>query len=726
MKRTIIMHFLLLIGIASYAQPEIRPDHPRIFFNSDTWGEIKERAFKENKQYLDKLLEAADHMPDDPECPVFKPLVIKDRNIPIPSIVEYGRQSACCALAWRFTGETKYLEKAKKMLKVSVQAYTDATRNSIPVSWYSHTRINALCAYDWIYENLTAEERKELIVPLVEHVEMVQPEYGLNIPRTNKGNEKSGFYGVPTLLWYSGLAAYGDGFCDSLATEHLRKGYEMNRKLMKFRNDNAGDDGGINSAVPSYVTGAYTYSQFNFIYTMLSSTGIDITPEYPALPLYANWLWWVWIRDSNSHEYLRHAGFGDSYHVVNKSNTEGLYEQLSQMLDLYGGMNPEWYGMTAAMRDFAGFRPIGNTFPILQFLVNTDHDYDKSYLDRINDSKLKARHFENLGQIYMRSGFTQDATYCTFTAGGSLIQHKHYDENNFTIYKYDHLALDSGDRALQTDFNLVYYYAQSVAHNVVLIHKPDEKLPDYWGIKQKNHKNISNYGGMTKVSGAEIKAFETNDRFTYIASDATACYGDKCKEAVRQFVFLYPDYIIVYDRVSASDSSYRKEWLLHTKEEPVMKKGVVRTDSGGGRLFCQTLLPEDAVTEIVGGEGREFMVGDVNYAFDSGYLEKWKEPLKNCGRGPYWGGWRIEVEPSSEHKDDRFLHVMTAASDKVSRPVKAVYVKDDKRDGVMLKIDGKEITFWFNRNGETGGAVESEDITAALTDKVQEQSGFIY
>ena len=111
---------------------------------------------------------------------------------------------------------------------------------------------------------------------------MVQPEYGLNIPRTNNGNEKSGFYGVPTLLWYSGLAAYGDGFCDSLATEHLRKGYEMNRKLMKFRNDNAGDDGGINTAAPSYVTGAYTYSQFNFIYTMLSSTGIDITPEYPA------------------------------------------------------------------------------------------------------------------------------------------------------------------------------------------------------------------------------------------------------------------------------------------------------------------------------------------------------------------------------------------------------------------------------------------------------------
>ena len=102
------MHFFLLIGIASYAQPEIRPDHPRIFFNSDTWGEIKERAFKENKQYLDKLLEAADQMPDDPECPVFKPLVIKDRNIPIPNIVEYGRQSACCALAWRFTGELRW------------------------------------------------------------------------------------------------------------------------------------------------------------------------------------------------------------------------------------------------------------------------------------------------------------------------------------------------------------------------------------------------------------------------------------------------------------------------------------------------------------------------------------------------------------------------------------------------------------------------------------------
>lgn len=728
MKKLSVLTLLLTISAVLSAQPQIRQDHPRIFFNSETWPEINERAHGINRNYLDKLLEEVNQMPDDPVAANYGPIPQQDRSLPIPPVKEFGRQAASCALAWRFTGREKYLEKAKKMLKVSVHAYTEATRNIRPVTWYAHSRINAICAYDWIYEALTDEERRELIVPLVEHVEQIQPEYGLNIPRNSAGDINTGFYGTRSMLWYSGLAAHGDGFCDSLAAKHLQTGHDWYRRVLQYRNDTAGDDGALSSAVPAYAMGNYSYAQFNFMYTMLSSTGVNIAAEYPKLPLYANWLWWLWIRDSDRPVSLRHAGVGDSFHNTNLMSSIPLYEQLSQFMQFYKDLDHDTYGMMAALREFSRHTTVRNhVYPVLPFIVDTDHPSRPYYLDVLNNSSLHARHFETLGQIYMRSAFAKDATYCSFTAGATLQQHKHFDENNFTIYKYDHLALDSGDRCKETDFNLVYYYSQSVAHNVVLVHKPDEPLPYHWGIKINDDPQANmNYGGMVKMTGSKVKAFETNDQFTYIASDATECYGEKCTEAVRQFVFLYPDYIIVYDRMDSADPSYRKEWLLHTKNKPVVKKGVMRADSNDGRLFCQTLLPVDAKMEVIGGKGNEFLVGHRNYPMDPDYKEEHEKDAVRRARGPYWGNWRLEVEPSSARKDDRFLHVLTAASVDAFKPVDAKYLSDAQRDGVRVRFDGHDVTFWFNRTGEIGGAVEYDGVVSPLTNEVQQQTGFIY
>ena len=728
-KHLLLMLLGLCLTVSAHSQkcPEIRPDHPRIFFNSDTWPSIKERAYSENKEYLDKLIAWVDKMPENPVAADLELPEIQDRTIPIENIKEFGTEAAASALAWLFTGEKKYLEKAKKMLKVSVYAYTTATRNGRPVNWYSHTRVNAFCAYDWLYNELTPEERREILIPLMEHVEMAQPEYGLNIPRTNKGSISTGFYGVRTMFWYSGLAAYGDGINDPLAEKHLDKGYDLCTKMMEFRNINAGDDGGLSTAVPTYAAVNYSYAHFNFMFSFLSSTGKDISKDYPAMPLYANWLWWVWIRDQEQPKDLRYAGFGDAHHNNNLSTTSLIYAQLAQMMYFYKDMDPHTAGMVAAMRDFVYSHVIdGKTYPIIPFLVDISTPAESNYVEILNHSTLKARHFETLGQIYMRSGFTPDATYCSFTAGATLVQYKHYDENNFTIYKHDHLALDSGCRASQRDYNLVYYYSQSIAHNVVLIHKPGEPHPKYWGMKRKDHDKVMNYGGMVKDSGSKILAFETNDKFTYVASDATDCYGDKCTESVRQFVFLYPDYVIVYDRVGASDPSYRKEWLLHTQNKPSMKKNLLMADSRDGRLFCQTLLPENAKMTLVGGEGKEFLVGDTNYPLDKKYVSSNESRAAKSGRGPYWGEWRLEVEPAQANADDRFLHVLTAASTERRKPVDAKYIREPERDGVTLKIDGQKVTFWFNRNGKVGGEVEYDGKVTPLTDKVQKQSGFEY
>ena len=710
-------------------RPEIRPDHPRIFFNADTWPAVKERAFGERKADLEALIEEVNRYTDNPVAERTGPVDVKDRSLPIGDIVEFGREAAACALVWRFTGKDKYLQKAKKMLRVSVDAYTEATKNGRPVRWYAHSRVNAYCAYDWIYEALTPEERRSFIVPLVEHAELVQPYSGLNIPRNNTGAVTSGFYGVQSLLWYSGLAGYGDGFCDDLARKHLDLGYKMLCEVMQYRCETAGDDGALATVCPNYALGHYGYAQFNFLFTMISATGVNIAPQYPELALLPNWIWWLWIRDRPNPPSLRHPGTGDSYHNTNLVSSTRFWEQISEFLQFYReSADADAVGIMEALRERGNGRKIAtNIYPILPFIIETGSPAKDFYKDILEKAPLKARHFETLGQFYMRSAWAPDATYCSFTAGSGMPNHKHFDENNFTIFKYDHLALDTGDRARETDFNLCYYYAQSVAHNVVLIHKPGEPLPQHWGIKIKDDPSANeNYGGMVKMTGAKVKAFETGDRFTYIASDATACYGEKAKEAVRQFVFIYPDYFIVYDRVAAADPSYRKDWLLHFQNKPVVKKNITRADSGDGRLFCQTFLPEDAELELVGGKGKEYWVRDRNYPLDPKTDAEYHQDAIRRGRGPYMGSWRLEVKPGAARSEDRFLNVLTAAYIDTTKPVDAKYFQEGNQDCVSLKISGGPVIFRFNREGAVGGSVEIDGEQRPLTEEVQPQKGYIY
>ncbi|MBQ4286977.1 MAG: hypothetical protein II770_03005, partial [Bacteroidales bacterium] len=98
---------ILAAGVTLNAQPKIRPDHPRIFFNADTWKEIAARADGPAAPAKAALLKAVDALPDNPVASNTGPLAYTHPDVPAPSVVEFGKESAMCALAWRLTGEQK-------------------------------------------------------------------------------------------------------------------------------------------------------------------------------------------------------------------------------------------------------------------------------------------------------------------------------------------------------------------------------------------------------------------------------------------------------------------------------------------------------------------------------------------------------------------------------------------------------------------------------------------
>ena len=727
----------------------IRRDHPRMFFNAETWPQVKARAEGPARAARDALIKRCDGYPADPVCSGFDPVVFREVKTasgthkttaatPIPSVKEWGPQAAECALAWRFTGERKYLEKARKMLAASVAAYHAAYRNGRAVNWYSTTRILALCAYDWIWEALTPEERKAIIVPLVQHVEDVQPGKGKPfIIRRNVGNIQSGFYSVRSLLWYSGLAAYGDGFCDDLARDQLRRGHDLCLEMVKFRNDGARRRRPLlrrarllHGRVPVGALQLLPHLALRHrreprrilprARPLPQLDLLDVDPErgpseHAALlrfrrrPAHAQHpVGWPPLRAHVAvHPLLprREPRRRAPRRVAARPRAQPVVrERLADVPVPFRSRSSATLSAPRAPQQVEEVKPYS--------------------AEELENQPLHARHFENLGQIIMRSGWKPDSTYCTFTAGAKLTMHKHHDENNFTIYKHDFLALDSGTRGVETDWNLKYYYAQTIAHNCILIRRPGEPLPRYWGPVYPGPEGKNNDGGMYDGS-AKVLAFETNDAYTYIASDATALYGKKCTEAVRQFVHLLPDVFVVYDRVGAATPSDAKAWLLHVKDEPAVEGRVLRADSGKGRLFCETILPEDATLEKIGGPGKEFWSNGKNWEPDTAFLASAARGAKRTGRGPYFGAWRLEVAPGAPRANDRFLHVLTATDSTATRP-QVQRIATEAHDGVEIVLpDGRRAEVKFNRTGAVGGTIAINGAARAFATAIQPQSGII-
>ena len=340
-----------------------------------------------------------------------------------------------------------------------------------------------------------------------------------------------------------------------------------------------------------------------------------------------------------------------------------------------------------------------------------------------------------MGQIFMRSGSDAEDTYALFTAGGILNQHRHYDNNNFIIYKKGFLALDTGTRP-QPGLHLTHYFCRTVAHNCVLIEMPGETMPRYWGVigtpaKSETLVPVPSNGGQNKILGSEIIAYEENSQYVYIASDNTKSYHpDKVNLVLRQFVFLPPDHFVIFDRVISSKPEYKKSWLLHTAAEPVVNSSEFYADQGDGRIFCKTIFPEKAGLTKIGGPGKQFWSGGKNWPLPTLSPDDWNYNRNTSPQDTreLLGQWRIEVSPDKLETDDNFLHLIQVGDHSIQTMTKSETVKKGDRVGVHFTYGQKEYTVMFDTKDNAGGMISIkhngvEVLKENFTQQVKLQTG---
>ncbi|MCK4967064.1 heparinase II/III family protein [bacterium] len=703
---------------------KMRSDHPRLFFNKDSFPKIKERALNEERELFDEIKNRIDNLIGQ-EINFKEPLISdgtqnKDH--------EYGIRAAEAAFLYLTLKDKKYFDLSKELIVRMTDYYNERFKTKLNIQWYAFSRINTLAAYDWIYNDLTEEERTEMGSRLLTAISNMLPSKNRKpFFRENTGGPTTGFYGPPSLGWYAGIVFHKEGINNDLAEKILEEGYDKYIELLKHRSNAAGDDGGSASAVLGYSMGAYPWAENNFFHTLQSSTGLDISGQWPYAANFPHYVFWNWLPGD------REFGYGDTRHHDNNLPLRSMHLHLSQMIHFYGNTQPELVALTKWMLSKT-IKQHNNQFPYARFLLTNTYDNIKPRGPSAGTPL--ARHFENMGQISMRSGSDDDDTYALFTAGGKLIQHRHYDNNNFVIFKKGFLALDTGTRP-QPGLHLTHYYCRTIAHNCVLINMPGETMPRYWGVighpaKTEKLVPVPNDGGQCDRMGSEITAFDENKHYVYIAGDATNSYHkDKCKLALRQFVFLPPDHFVIFDRVSSTKPEYEKTWLLHTATEPKITDNEFTAYHEQGRLFCRTVFPETNKLIKIGGPEKQFWSGGKNWPMPVLSPDDWNYSRRSSIKPDtlqLLGQWRIEVSPGKPNTDDMFLHLIQVGDRTLKSMVQSEAVKTDDILGIRFSYGSKEYTILFSAKGEPAGkiSINQDDQTVLdeeFTKTVKPQSG---
>ncbi|MBR2426893.1 MAG: heparinase II/III family protein [Lentisphaeria bacterium] len=742
---------------------DLRTDHPRIFINRDILPEIKKYAAKIGYR---QIIEDANQFEIDPK------LVEKRRGavgavrpydtvlVTLPRL--YQDEALTCALAYLLTDDKKYVEKAWRFLDHNLAVYKACAEKRTAISWYGLHRIENMAALDWIWNASDPARCKKYLKEFID-VNIRYARHGWYGPfhGVNGGSGRtSGFYGDSNTELYMGVLAYKEGVCDDLAVDMLKKGYDKYHACLSFREEVAEDDGVLATTAMGYSGGQYPWVSYDFLYLWRAAFRKPVKlPVFNHLLYYSEWFQWN-ILPGKGNVKLREFGIGD-----NAKKNMGMFSitgHLYNILGVYGNVYPAESAQIAkaimAMDGFFGENPKEKKRIIKRKIApRYYYGFYRRYLSYGLDgfvppakentdqpSQVLARHFPIGGLVFMRSGKKADSTYALFNVGSSLVSHKtRGDENHFTIFRKGYLAIDSGYR-MDAWYAPLKYHRSSIAHNTMLIHDPDEKFtadenvcratfkmarplfqdtPEQDQLFKQHEPYLADaQGSQDKALGGKCTAFSTNSYYSYICGDATPVYSaKKCKEFNRQFIHIQPDVFLVFDRVESTDPTFKKEWLLHFLEEPVVKGNVTvaKVTDEGGIIRCTTLLPEHGVIKKIGGPGKEFMGTNVN----------WNAPQKVLKNVKYGGAWRISLSPGKASKRDYFLNVLDVGD----HPVKDIRSTEDAESVTVTftTVQGRKVTATFRKSGATGGRIRVEEKGKVLCDEalrqnVQPQAGFLY
>jgi hypothetical protein len=248
--------------------------------------------------------------------------------------------------------------------------------------------------------------------------------------------------------------------------------------------------------------------------------------------------------------------------------------------------------------------------------------YDSTLPAEPPSTNPTAMYFSGPGIVGMRENWTNDAAFAVLMCGEG-ISRRYEDANSFLLGRKTDVVVHAGARIRfdEDNDNHHWYHIRSASKNTLKIFDPEESFDinadGTTGALHSGQRLVDsdNLGGQifeTTVSSVDgcfptwsgpcdaglmrsgeafpltelwetgdiVKFEHAPDRFTYAVGDGTAAYTRKIEYFQRELLYLRPDVFIIFDRVRTVDPSYRKVWVIHTVDEPVVDGTPVEEGSG--------------------------------------------------------------------------------------------------------------------------------------------------
>jgi hypothetical protein len=260
-----------------------------------------------------------------------------------------------------------------------------------------------------------------------------------------------------------------------------------------------------------------------------------------------------------------------------------------------------------------------------------------------------AYHAPGVGQLYARSSWDQDATWWNLLAGPYTESHAHQDQGSLMIWKGEWLAYDA---VVDSQSGL----RQEVgAHGLVRFTQAGADVPQVAG------------------TTSALTALARGDGWLHAAADLTPAYGDSAavSNVEREVVFIEPDVLVVFDRVTtAADVS--QTWSLLTPLAPALDGPRATMVGAAHQLQVTRLAPAGGALSVVSMAALD---------------------------GDYHGGFRLES--TAPGGAQAHLHVLA-----LDEAVTDASLTDD-REATLALADGRTVVVRFGADGVDGALAVS-------------------
>ncbi len=693
---------LELLENAPYAEPPVYPTegaHPRILITPETVDEIRANlTHPENQRAYDRYLSYSERKTDG-KLPT--PEAGKNNvDLDLLAVIETK------AFRYALTGDEVYgleailaMKNYLRTLVCPLESADDAYR------YHSYTIYITACVYDWCYDLLTEADKNHLTAAVLSSL---APNLEIGFPPDDLGSVTG--HGTEDSLYRDWLA-YAIATSDDFPAIYEFVGGRLFEEYTE-----AGEfylPSGSHWQGSSYGSSRYYFMLFGELLIRNMTNGeyslFGDLLEGPAITFAQI------VRPDGQSFRIGDDGkqTGSSYHGLAGSATP-----IFLAASIYGN---------ATLKDLVMSLGDGNAYPTFTYyhLALSHIMYlaiNDVALDRADAEPLSLVHYNGspLGQIIARSAWNDENAVAVYMKIGEAYSanHEHKDAGTFQIFYKGILASDSGFYATYGDEHDYAYNKQTIAHNSLLVYNPNKSNSEKWIYSGGQSIHKSNINGenfnlaawlekstshQATILGRDAVTEAAGDTetylYSYLAGDLTNAYdADTVDEVSRYMISIMtgdpesPMLFVVYDRITAVDASFKKTFLLHMEEEPVIGEdggsaAVTNTrynpqteHDNGGKLHVQSLLT-DVTYRKIGGEGKEFWVNGTNYP-----LNMTPGPVAEYG----WG--RIEISPTEQKLTDRLLTVMYVTD--AENTASTVAASEIDADAVVgTELFGKTVIF---------------------------------